>query len=32
MKELLRYYETGFSSPVALIVLEKKIVKDLAFF
>jgi hypothetical protein len=29
---LLRDYETGFCSPLALRVLEKKILKDLAIF
>jgi hypothetical protein len=28
----LRDYETGFCSPIALRVLEKKIFKDLAIF
>jgi hypothetical protein len=31
-KEPLRDYETGFCSPLALTVLEKKIFKDLAVF
>jgi hypothetical protein len=31
-KGLLRDYETGLCSPVALMVLEKKIFYDFAFF